>query len=146
MKLAYVLFWVPGIEEYKDCLVQFGIVSFIHAKVPVVLPVIAFAYVNTSEISSVPMSTQWKKQYLSVIMKIVLTLWTPWEGSKGPSGICRWHFENYSFGYESFIGCMYHGHFLLVFGLPFHSLIGIFWWYILPFENYKYVFYCNFQN
>lgn len=32
MKLAYVLLWLPGIEEYKDCLVQFGIISLIHAK------------------------------------------------------------------------------------------------------------------
>lgn len=46
MKQAFVLSWVRGIE-YEDYLVQFGTVGLIHAKVPVVLPVIACANVNT---------------------------------------------------------------------------------------------------
>lgn len=45
-------------RRIRRLLVQFGTIGLIHVKVPVVLPVIAFANVSTSEMSSVRMSTQ----------------------------------------------------------------------------------------
>lgn len=61
-------------------LAQLGAITWVGAKSPAVSPTMAFS-------PSIQMSTWWKGRIcFSIIIKIVLNLWTPWMNPRGPQG------------------------------------------------------------